>query len=329
MANNKILDGILSKFAYEKRDVPNNKSVVFEKSVDRLSVLDGVVVATGWSNGAPPIIMIGDNKLTNQLSSRHGRFDLSDRLGDDAESAGFRVCGFLGEAAVDYSSIYLKFKDGTTFRRTINNPEDRINELFSNFISQVGSASDASLIEIGSRARSGNSYKSLFPSVSDYTGIDITSGPNVDIVADAHKLSQAVNRQYDFAFSISVFEHLIMPWVAAYELSKVLKIGGMAYIQSHASWPLHELPWDFFRFSKESWKGIFNHYTGFTVLDEAYGLEASIVPSNASGGPMQAIELQQTYLLSGCLVEKISEPTVDWSCDPNSVFNMAYSHGTQ
>jgi hypothetical protein len=44
------------------------------------------------------------------------------------------------------------------------------------------------LLELGSRARSGNVVE--FGQV-DYTGVDIMAGPNVDIVADVHYLSEA------------------------------------------------------------------------------------------------------------------------------------------
>jgi hypothetical protein len=71
------------------------------------------------------------------------------------------------------------------------------------------------MIEIGSRARSDNTYKHFFPNLKTYTGVDISEGPNADIVADAHTLSRHISEEFDLAFSFSVFEHLIMPWVAA------------------------------------------------------------------------------------------------------------------
>ncbi|MFK7863735.1 MAG: methyltransferase domain-containing protein, partial [Pseudohongiellaceae bacterium] len=184
----------------------------------------------------------------------------------------------------------------------------------------------SSLIELGSRARSGNTYKQHFPTLDQYTGVDISPGDNVDLVGDLHQLSKAVNQRYDFALSISVFEHLLMPWVAATELNKSLKLGGIAYIQSHPAYPLHDEPWDFFRFSKEAWRGLFNHLTGFEVLSTAYSLPANIVPAHAMDGPLQGIDRNTTYLISACLVRKISDPEVDWSCNPSSIYDLGYSH---
>jgi hypothetical protein len=194
------------------------------------------------------------------------------------------------------------------------------------FLEFVAAKEGASMLELGSRARSGNTYKDLFPFLGRYVGTDITSGPNVDVVADAHTLSATIREQFDFAFSVSVFEHLIMPWVAAYELNKVMNTGGLAFIQSHPTWPLHEEPWDFFRFSKNAWTGLFNRMTGFEIVEAGYGIEAAIVPRVAAGGPLQNIDSCPTYLLTACIARKTGEPLVDWSADPSSVYDLHYSH---
>ncbi|MER9957229.1 class I SAM-dependent methyltransferase [Mesorhizobium australicum] len=155
----------------------------------------------------------------------------------------------------------------------------------------------------------------------------MADGPNVDLVTDAHTM-KGVTKQFDFAFSVSVFEHLMMPWVAAHALNRVLNSGALVFIQSHPSWPLHEEPWDFFRFSKDAWSSIFSPFTGFEIIDAGYALEASIVPANASGGALQTFEDHRTYLVSSCLARKIGVPTHDWSADPAEIHNLKYSHGT-
>jgi hypothetical protein len=156
--------------------------------------------------------------------------------------------------------------------------------------------------------------------------MDVSAGPNVDIVADAHTMSKTIAGRFDYVFSISVFEHLIMPWVAACEINKLLKPGGYVFTQSHPAYPLHEEPWDFFRFSKNAWNGLFNPLTGFEVVETGYGIEAAIVPAGANNGPLQDMDKSPTYLLSACLAKKVSAPEVDWSCDPSTVYNLNYSH---
>jgi hypothetical protein len=87
--------------------------------------------------------------------------------------------------------------------------------LFDQFRNTVAESPTSSLLEVGSRARSGNTYRQLFPASCRYLGTDITDGPNVDLVADAHTLDGIDDETFHFAFSISVFEHLMMPWLPA------------------------------------------------------------------------------------------------------------------
>ncbi len=166
----------------------------------------------------------------------------------------------------------------------------------------------------------------MFTGLRHYTGIDISEGPNVDLVADAHRLSSHFAAEFDFAFSISVYEHLVMPWVAAYEMNRVLKLGGMAYIQSHQSWPLHEVPWDFFRFSDRAWHGLFNILTGFEVIDAGFEYPAMISSHCIDGRIFEGLDLAECHLLSGCMIRKTGEPKVDWSADASRIIDLNYSH---
>jgi hypothetical protein len=265
---------------------------------------------------------------------------VDEHLGTDGEeNYGFKIAA----ASPDLhgtSNIQIRFSDGTISEVTPTDSGELVAEILANFIELVNSAPDgASLLELGSRARSGISYRSAFSPGINYTGVDISDGPNVDVVADLHVLSSKLTEKYDFVFSVSVFEHLLMPWVAAVELNKVMANGGYAYIQSHPTWPMHDEPWDFFRFSKYAWKGIFNSYTGFEILAADHGQEARILPlSDHSEAfarilPMYdhdktliGINDQPTFLASACLIRKISEPGVEWSCDPSSIFDLNYSH---
>ena len=296
------------------------------KSVDRLSVLDGIIIAVGWSEDLFPCIVVGNESVKSQAIVRYYRPDLEPILGwEKAQTAGFRIAAVLTGRETPNNLIAVQFEDGKILIAN-SAPECRLPAILEAFVEHVEAKPDGSLIEVGSRARSGNTYRSLFPNLATYLGIDISEGPNVDLVADAHTLSSSVQQKFDFAFSVSVFEHLIMPWVAAFELNKTLNDGGIAYIQSHPTWPLHEQPWDFFRFSKEAWSGIFNTLTGFEIIDAGYDIEAAIVPINRGNLALQGIDTERTFLLSCCLIRKISEPRIDWSANPSAIYNLAYSH---
>ncbi|MEZ2320201.1 MAG: class I SAM-dependent methyltransferase [Microcoleus sp.] len=129
------------------------------------------------------------------------------------------------------------------------------------------------VLEIGSRIVSPGtvSHRQLLSGAASYTGFDYYPDTNTDVVGDAHKLSQYFpNRRFDAVFSMSVLEHLAMPWVAAMEINKVLEIGGFTFHHTHFSWPSHEIPWDFWRFTDEGLKALFTPALGFEVIKAAF-----------------------------------------------------------
>jgi hypothetical protein len=117
---------------------------------------------------------------------------------------------------------------GKTFNKTVffdgSLPQPPINyidagDLFNDFINLVNQ-NHFNVLEIGSRIVSPGSAskRPLFPDSKSYTGFDYYPDSNTDVVGDAHKLSQYFgNQKFDAIFSISVFEHLAMPWIAARE----------------------------------------------------------------------------------------------------------------
>lgn len=148
---------------------------------------------------------------------------------------------------------------------TFKNDDDGI---FRDFINLVNN-NNLRVLEIGSRIVSPGttSKRSLFSDGASYTGFDYYSDANTDVVGDAHKLSQYFSGQkFDAIFSTSVFEHLAMPWVVAMEINKLLAVGGITFHSTHFAWPLHERPWDFWRFSDEGLKVLFSQAVGFEVI---------------------------------------------------------------
>jgi hypothetical protein len=144
-------------------------------------------------------------------------------------------------------------------------PYNDASYLFNEFINLVNN-NHLKVLEIGSRIVSpgSSSKRSLFPHAESFTGFDIYPDTNTDIVGDAHKLSRYFSgEKFDAIFSLSVFEHLAMPWLVAREINKTLNTGGFTFHTSHFAWPLHEVPWDFFRFSDEGFKSLFPPSMGF------------------------------------------------------------------
>jgi hypothetical protein len=202
--------------------------------------------------------------------------------------------------------------------------QDPYHSLQGRFFAMLHERDRGSLLEIGSRNRSGNVRKNLLPQHMSYVGMDIAEGGNVDVVGDAHQLSEIFPAgQFDAILSMSVFEHLIMPWKVALEMNRVMKPGALALITTHQTYPMHEQPWDFWRFSDRSWRGLFNEATGFKILDTALGERASVVADLLH--PVTArMDLEPAYLGSAVLCEKIADTSLQWPVNTRSILSDMY-----
>lgn len=179
------------------------------------------------------------------------------------------------------------------------------------------------LLDVGGRARSRIQKSEHYPHC-DVTVFDIIPDPGVDVVGDAHELSRHFPPDsFDFATSLAVFEHLLMPWKAAVELNRVLKPGAHAYIWAPQSQPVHDLPWDFFRFSDNAWHALFNRRTGFEVVVADMSMRVHMVPRVY---PIQPALPEHTlgFMSSEVLVRKIGPAEVDWPVRLPEVIDTMY-----
>jgi ubiquinone/menaquinone biosynthesis C-methylase UbiE len=148
-------------------------------------------------------------------------------------------------------------------------------------------------------------------------------GPNVDIVGDAHELSKLLPaNHFDAAMSLSVFEHLAMPWKVAVELNKVLKLGGFAFLQTHQAFPLHDEPWDFWRISSQAWPALFNQKTGFRIIEAAMAEPVMFVAKRWHPG--MNLHESRGCGVSSVVVEKIGESLVRWDVELADVLESRY-----
>jgi hypothetical protein len=183
------------------------------------------------------------------------------------------------------------------------------------------------LLDVGGRARSGIQRSEEYPEC-DVTVFDIVAQPGVDVVGDAHALSAFLPPEhFDFAMSIAVFEHLLMPWKVAVELNRVLRPGALAYVISHQSQPMHDMPWDFFRFSDMAWHGLFNRRTGFEVLAAGMTGPLHMVQRVYPEYPANA-EHALGFRSSEVLVRKVGPAEVDWTVKLTEVIDSMYPTDT-
>jgi len=161
------------------------------------------------------------------------------------------------------------------------------NSLITEFLTRCQSMDSPRVLELGTKrsilTRS-TLHKDYVPNAGEYLGTDIKPGPDVDFVADVHQLSQvAGEEQFDIIISCSSFEHFKYPHKAAHEIMKVLRTGGILFIQTHQSLPLHAFPFDYFRFSREALAGLFGTQMGFRTIATDYEFPVRIFsPENES-----------------------------------------------
>ncbi|MBS0570159.1 MAG: methyltransferase domain-containing protein [Proteobacteria bacterium] len=227
--------------------------------------------------------------------------------------------------------LIATFDDNTEFAierfAATNLAHDPCHQQMQNFWSLLGQSDSGSLLEVGSRARSGISRRQSVPSTWRYTGLDIMAGENVDVVGDAHQLSRLfAPGSFRAVMSFSVLEHLLMPWKFAVELNRVMELGGFGFFMTHQCWPVHDQPWDFWRFSSEAWKGIFNRATGFEIVRAEMG-ELGFVVANCCHTITNFRE-SPVYLLSTVLVRKINETTLNWDAELDEILTNSYPAGT-
>lgn len=243
--------------------------------------------------------------------SRHDRADVLDHY----PSADL-MCGF--KAYVDwkpFSQAHLRISTSAGTQDVPIDPGTRELGLqpatspYTDFIRMVNEGA-LSVVEIGSRivGSMSSDNRQHFPGASKYIGFDIHSAPGVDVVGDVHSISSLLGEDsVDAIYSLSVLEHLQMPWIAAMEMNKSLRPGGLVFHSTVHSWPLHEVPNDFWRFSDEGLKVLFGETFGFEIIKAEMAGPVTIIP-DLREGDMARLPLNPGYAESCILARKVGPP---------------------
>lgn len=194
------------------------------------------------------------------------------------------------------------------------------------FMDAVNHMGGARVLDIGGRARSRIDRSAAFTN-AECVVLDILPGDNVDVVADAHALARHFPAEsFDAVLSVSVFEHLMMPWAVVPQINHVLRPGGIALISSHQTLGMHDMPWDFWRFSDTAWDALFNRHTGFEIIERAMDGEQFILPFRLRPNMIDA-EAAAGFESSAVLVRKIGPCTLQWPLTPADLTSTMYPAG--
>jgi len=139
----------------------------------------------------------------------------------------------------------------------------RIADHFSKILADAGITS-GKVLEIGGRANPMSKY--LAPGF-EYLHLDMAeTGPGV-VIADITDCPQLETGSFDVILSIDVFEHINRPWLAASEISRLLRPGGVAYTSTIFAWRYHPCPIDYWRFTPACLSYLFSE---LTVLEAGF-----------------------------------------------------------
>ena len=295
--------------------------------LQRLCLLRGFLLPDGKESGLKFIgarvtcdtlvLAVSCKVLPPTDAIQHTQFEISALADDDYDFArlvlevdievdGKRQTLTYDHAAIERRFLHRAYTVNQTWERLLEAPDIR------------------RMIDIGGRARSGLSRKHAFPG-KEVTVADIVSAPDVDIVADVHEISGRIEDPFDAFLSIATFEHLIMPWKAAIEINSIIRDGAIGLVVTHQTVGIHEVPWDFYRYSDQAWKGVFNRYTGFEIVDSGMTLPTMIIPVRWQR-QFDLTERALGFMTSACVVRKIGEPTVDWPITVPSITDDMYPH---
>ena len=121
-------------------------------------------------------------------------------------------------------------------------------------------------LEIGAFNDEKSARKQFTAHGLEYLNLDIQESdvPNTvvgDICANNPEDIGIEPNSLSFVYCSDVFEHLQRPWVAAKNISSLLQPGGIAFIFTVWSWRYHPVPIDYWRFSHECLKFLFEDLT--------------------------------------------------------------------
>ncbi|WP_024300586.1 methyltransferase domain-containing protein [Methyloversatilis discipulorum] len=115
------------------------------------------------------------------------------------------------------------------------------------FATYFEAAAPALILDIGSQDING-SLRQLAPAGACYVGLDFAAGRGVDVVLDDAYRLPFEDGAADVVVSSSCFEHVDMFWLTFNEVLRVLKPGGLFYLNAPSNGEFHRYPVDCWRF---------------------------------------------------------------------------------
>jgi len=113
------------------------------------------------------------------------------------------------------------------------------------------------ILDIGSMDVNGT-YHPLFSEPAwEYTGLDMATGPNVDVVPrNPYAWTETASDSVDVLISGQALEHVEFFWLTMQEIARVLKPGGLCCIIAPSGGVEHRYPVDCWRFYPDGFRAL-------------------------------------------------------------------------
>jgi predicted SAM-dependent methyltransferase len=113
------------------------------------------------------------------------------------------------------------------------------------------------VVDIGARDINGT-YRPIIEPKWNYLGVDIMSGPNVDVVMLSEFAIPLADQSANAVLCGHTLEHCRKPWLLADEMMRILKPGGWLMVVAPAFYGhVHPHPWDCWRILPDGMKVLF------------------------------------------------------------------------
>lgn len=164
---------------------------------------------------------------------------------------GAALRGFRDPSRVLYGNQGAQFLEMRQIERLHRDGPDRWQRVFNicNDALAKSGVSAGRMLEIGGRQAPRNEE---FPQFL-YSAMDLDpakGSDRVDVtVGNITNCPEIPDGSFDFIFSLDVFEHIDKPWLAAQEIERILKPGGVTVHSTLFSWRYHPCPIDYWRYT--------------------------------------------------------------------------------
>jgi len=105
-----------------------------------------------------------------------------------------------------------------------------------------------------------------------------------------------------------------------------MKVGAIGFFVTHQSYPIHDEPWDFWRYSDHAWQSILNQATGFEIIETIMS-EPVFLVAKLGHAAVDAGEQYVGYLSSVVVFKKIGPTALCWDVKLESITSSQYPAG--